>query len=79
MKMTLQNSKCRVKTQGELSQQFDVKSGVRQGDPQSTVLFNLVFEYAVGNITYNPSGTVFSRQHQLLALADDICIVNPRA
>jgi hypothetical protein len=81
VKMSLENSKCRVKIQGELSQQFDVKSGVRQGDPLSTVLFNLVLEYAVRSITYNPGGTIFSRQHQLLAFADDICIVarNPRA
>jgi sorting nexin-29 len=81
VKMTLENIKCRVKIQGELSQQFDVKSGVRQGDPLPTVLFNLVLEYAVTNITYNPGGTIFTTQHQLLAFADDICIVatNPRA
>jgi hypothetical protein len=32
-------------------------------------------EYAVRNITYNPGGTIFCQQHQLLAFADDICIV----
>jgi hypothetical protein len=67
--------------QGELWQHFDVKSGVRQGDPLSTVLLNLLLEYAVRNITYNLDSTIFSRQHQLLAFAYDICIVarNPRA
>jgi hypothetical protein len=81
VKMTLENSKCRVKIQGVLSQQFDVKGGVRQGDPLSTVLFSLVLEYAVRNITYNHGGTIFNRQHQLLAFSDDICTVarNPRA
>jgi hypothetical protein len=32
LKMVLENSKCRVKIQ-ELSQQFNVKSGVRRRDP----------------------------------------------
>jgi hypothetical protein len=38
-------------------------------------------EYEVRNVTYNPSSTIFNRQHQLLAFAADICIVarNPSA
>jgi hypothetical protein len=77
--MMIQNSKHRVKIQGELSQQYDVKSGVTQGDAQSIVLFNLVLEYADRNITYNSGSTIFSRQQQLLAFADDICIVAKQA
>jgi hypothetical protein len=44
VKMTLEGSKCRVKVQGSLSQYFTIRNGLRQRDPLSTVLFNIVLE-----------------------------------
>jgi hypothetical protein len=42
--MTLENSKSKVKIQGQMSDVFQVKRGLKQGDALSTVLFNVVFE-----------------------------------
>jgi hypothetical protein len=44
VEMTLEGSKCRVKVQGSLSQYFTIRNGLRQGDPLTTVLFNIVLE-----------------------------------
>ena len=35
--------------QGEKGQMFDVKTGVRQGDVWSTILFGLVMNYVLAN------------------------------
>jgi hypothetical protein len=50
LEITLKNSKCMVKIQGELSQLFGVRSGARQGDHVSTVLFTLTLECAIIDI-----------------------------
>ncbi|RYA71702.1 hypothetical protein DD592_26400 [Enterobacter cloacae complex sp. 2DZ2F20B] len=43
-KMTLQSTRNRVRINGLLSEPFQVRTGLRQGDPISTTLFNLVLE-----------------------------------
>jgi hypothetical protein len=37
----------KVKYQQELSEKFEVKSGLRQGDALSTMLFNIALEWVV--------------------------------
>ena len=41
--------KCCVKGEGEKGQMFDVKTGVRQGDAWSPILFGLVMNYVLAN------------------------------
>ena len=41
--------KCCFKTEGEKGQMFDVKTGVRQGDVWSPILFGLVINYVLAN------------------------------
>ena len=41
--------KCCVKAEGENGQMFDVKTGVRQGDVWSPILFGLVINYVLAN------------------------------
>ena len=41
--------KCCVKAEGEKGQMFDVKTGVRQGDVWSPILFGLVINYVLAN------------------------------
>ena len=43
MKETLTNTKSKVKFMGELSEPFEIKTGVRQGDGLSPLLLNCVF------------------------------------
>lgn len=73
-KMTLENSRSQVKVQGSLSRSFRTEEGLRQGDPLSPVLFNLVLEKAVRSITTNPGGNIYNRLIQVLAYADDVVI-----
>lgn len=72
--MTLSNSKCKVKLGSMLSENFSVGSGLRQGDPLSPMLFNLVLETAIRAIRTNPNGTILNRLTQHLAYADDVVI-----
>jgi hypothetical protein len=75
IKMTLIDSNCRVKIQGQLSTIFKVAVGLRQGDALSAILFNIVLEKAIRNIEINPNGTIFNRTRQYLAYVDDVVIL----
>lgn len=44
IKQTLTDTRSKVKFMGELSKEFEIKTGVRQGDGLSPVLFNCVLE-----------------------------------
>jgi hypothetical protein len=73
--MTLTDSNCRVKIQGQLPSNFKVKVELRQGDALSTILFNIVLEKVIRNTEINPNGTIFNRTRQYLAYADDVVIL----
>lgn len=47
IKETLTNTKSKVKFMGELSEPFEIKTGVRQGDGLSPLLFNCVLEKVI--------------------------------
>jgi sorting nexin-29 len=81
VKMTLEGSKCRVKVQGSLSQYFTIRNGLRQGDPLSTVLFNIVLEKSVREIEINPNGSLYNKLYQHLAFEDYVIMIarNPTA
>jgi hypothetical protein len=81
VKMPLEGSKCRVKVQGSLSQYFTIRNGLRQGDPLSTVLFNIVLEKAAREIEIDPNGNICNRLYQHLAFSDDVIMMarNPIA
>jgi hypothetical protein len=57
-----------------MSEVFQLKRGLKQGDALSTVLFNMVLEKIIRNIQINPKGTIFNRTRQYLAYADDVVI-----
>lgn len=73
--MTLENTKCKVLIDGQVSQSFEVKKGLRQGDPLSPILFNLILEWAIRESKLYTNGTIYHHSHQLLAYADDIAIL----
>lgn len=75
VKMTMSGTRCRVKLQGLLSEEFPVVSGIMQGDTKATPLFNMTLEKAVRAIKTNPGGTIFDRLTQHMAYADDVEIV----
>lgn len=50
IKMTMENTKAKVKVMNKLSPDFDYNTGVRQGDGLSATLFNLALHRAVEKI-----------------------------
>ncbi|XP_008190142.1 uncharacterized protein LOC103311988 [Acyrthosiphon pisum] len=44
IKSCLQNSKCKIKANGYISKEFEVKTGLRQGDALSLILFKITLE-----------------------------------
>ena len=51
---------------------------MRQRDPLSPTLFNLVLEFAIRGIAINPGGNMYNKLYQHLAFADDICMIARR-
>jgi hypothetical protein len=75
VKMALANTDNKVKIQGKLSPSFETTAGLRQGDPLSTVLFNLCMENTIRNVKIDPGGTVLNRTRQCLAYADYVVML----
>jgi Reverse transcriptase (RNA-dependent DNA polymerase) len=61
---------CCAKIQNDWSDYFVTRQGLRQVDVLSTLLFNVVRRAKI-----QTSGTIFNKQTQLLAYADDIDII----
>ncbi|XP_055386749.1 uncharacterized protein LOC129615538 [Condylostylus longicornis] len=72
--MTLTNTVAKVLIQGELSNSFEISSGVKQSDALSSLIFNLVLDSVVKDV--DPGGTIFNKSVQICAYADDIVILS---
>ena len=75
VKMTLNETINKVAAEGRTSEGFRVVKGVRQGDPLSTILFNLVLEAAFRDTGIPTEGIVYQRKQQIIAYADDIALI----
>lgn len=73
--MTLKRTWSKVTWEGKISKAFNVQKGLRQGDPLSTMLFNLVLEVIIRECKLQTKGTVNHFRHQVVAFADDIAII----
>jgi sorting nexin-29 len=78
-RMTITNSKCSVRVEGQLSKIFEVSSGVRQGDALSPVLFNLALEYVFRLSSLPQNNILYTKRNQVIGYADDICMLGRNA
>jgi hypothetical protein len=74
-KATLNIVTCCVKIQNDSSESFETRQGLIQRDVLSTLLFNVVLGVIVRRANLKTTGTIYNKETQLLAYADDIDIV----
>jgi hypothetical protein len=75
-KATLTIVTCCVKIQNDCSESFETRKELRQGDVLSTLLFNVVLEVIVRQANLQTAGTIYNKETQLLAYADNLDIVS---
>jgi hypothetical protein len=66
---------CCVKIQNDCSEPFETRQRLRQGDVLPTLLFNAVLEVIERRANLQTTGTIYNKETQLLAYANDIDIV----
>ncbi|KAG8239571.1 hypothetical protein J437_LFUL019138 [Ladona fulva] len=73
------SKRCKVKIEENLTREFEINQGLRQGDLLSTMLFNVVLEWVTRKTQVNnPEGTLFNRISQNLANADYVDMISRR-
>jgi sorting nexin-29 len=73
IKLTLQQTKMKVKVNNSYSEWFETKTGVRQGEPLSALLFSVVLNSVMDNL--EDRGNITTRLKQIFAYADDILVI----
>jgi hypothetical protein len=76
--MTLQNTEASVKIENLTSKPYLISSGVRQGDPLSVTIFNLILNSVIKK--FNLTGDSLKLK-QIVAYADDVALLarSPKA
>lgn len=67
---------CTVRVQSRLSPHFPTRTGLRQGDGLSCLLFNLALEKVVRESGIQTRGTIYYKSVQLLGYADDLDLMS---
>jgi hypothetical protein len=68
-------STTRVRSDGQSSERISVRQGVKQGDPLSCILFNLVIDWALAELDGNIGFKLGSVTVNHLAFADDVVLL----
>ena len=75
-KTCVQKTRSAVRIEGTLSSFFENKTGLKQGDPLSAILFNLTLQKVIQSIKMAPSAiTIGKEQLNVLAYADGIALM----
>lgn len=77
-RVCISDSKAKVRVDGEISANFLINTGVRQGDGISPTLFNIAIEGALQKIKNLKRGVKLGIDLNILAFADDVVILSER-
>ena len=69
--LTLRKTNAKIFLNGRYSDEFQIKSGIRQGDALSTLIFNIIMQEVIKSV--EPEGTILTKSVQICA--DDITII----
>ena len=69
----MQQTRMKVKVNNSYSEWFETKTGVRQGDPLSALLFSVVLDSLITNLEVR--GNITTGLKQICSYADDIVII----
>jgi uncharacterized protein with PhoU and TrkA domain len=74
--MVTQHTKAKMKLNNEYTEQIDVKTGIIQGDPLSTILFSTVMEMLMRKLEIR--GNITTRLKQACIYADDVLVTRTK-
>ena len=74
----VENSRVYIKVEDKYSEPFSIKTGLRQGDAKSPLLFNLILEKVIRILDKGREGIPLNGLHKVFAYADDIAIIANR-
>ena len=64
-----------MRTRAGKSEDFFARTGLRQGDPLSTMLFNMVLEKTIRSTKLNRYGDIMHKSHQVIGYTDDLAVI----
>jgi hypothetical protein len=75
VRSTMKETKAQVRIQGQLTEEFEVKQGIKQGNGLAPILFNVELEYIIRKLTVSTNSTLLYKSVQVVGYADDINIM----
>ncbi|KAI5633654.1 reverse transcriptase (RNA-dependent DNA polymerase) domain-containing protein [Phthorimaea operculella] len=69
----------KVRVGGNLTDAFEVITGLKQGDALSPMLFNLMLEYVVRKVLDHGDGVELNGTHKVIGYADDLALMGRSA
>jgi hypothetical protein len=72
---TMEGAKACVTVQNDLTDHYEVKTGLKQGDGLAPLLFDIVLEYAIEKLSVDVNSSLIYKSGQIVGYADDINIM----